>query len=145
MWHHLLIDYVQYLNFFPQRAPRMMWLLGAGASVSSGLPTAGTLIWDLERQIYCNANRISASRFQDLDDPSFQNEVQAYFASQPGTPELWANDEYSYYFERYLPDESDRHRFLKGRPARNATITRPSLPCGINGLAKNTHRMDYEF
>jgi NAD-dependent SIR2 family protein deacetylase len=115
MWHHLLIDYVQYLNFFPQRAPRMMWLLGAGASVSSGLPTAGTLIWDFKRQIYCNANRISASRFQDLDDPSFQNEVQAYFASQPGTPELWANDEYSYYFERYLPDESDRHRFLKDR------------------------------
>lgn len=111
----LEIEYVHFLNFFPQRAPRMMWLLGAGGSVSSGLPTAGTLIWDFKRQIYCNENRVPASRFPDLEHPSFQTEVQSYFDAQPGTPKLWANEEYSYYFDRYLPDESDRHRYLKER------------------------------
>ena len=81
----LTIDYVQFLNLFPQRAPRLMWFLGAGASVSSGLPTAGTLIWDCKRRIYCSENRVPPSRFPDLEHPSFRAEVQSYFDSQPGT------------------------------------------------------------
>jgi hypothetical protein len=111
----LAIEYLEFLNFFPQRAPRMMWLLGAGASVTSGLPTAGTLIWDFKRQIYCNANRVPPSRFPDLENPAFRTEVQAYFDPQPGTPGLGTNEEYSFYFDRYLPEESDRHRYLKER------------------------------
>ena len=111
----LRIECVQFLNFFPQRAPRMMWLLGAGASVNAGLPTAGTLIWEFKRNIYCNENRVSQSRYPNLEDRAFQTEVQSYFSSQTGTPPLWADEEYSYYFERYLYDESDRTTFLKDR------------------------------
>ena len=111
----LTIDYVQFLNLFPQRAPRLMWFLGAGASVSSGLPTAGTLIWDCKRRIYCSENRVPPSRFPDLEHPSFRAEVQSYFDSQPGTPKLGMNEEYSYYFNRYLPDEGDRHRYLRDK------------------------------
>jgi hypothetical protein len=30
-----------------------MWLLGAGASRSAGMPTAYDVIWDLKRAYYC--------------------------------------------------------------------------------------------
>lgn len=92
-----------------------MWFLGAGASVGAGLPTGGTLTWEFKRELYCNAQRIPASRFPDLYDPAFQKLVQSYFDSKAGFPKLWADDEYSAYFEAYLPDESDRRRFLDKR------------------------------
>lgn len=92
-----------------------MWFLGAGASVGAGLPTGGTLTWELKRAIYCNAQRVPESRFPDLYDPSFQRLVQSYFDSRSGLPKLGDDDEYSAYFESYLPDEGDRRRFLDSR------------------------------
>lgn len=92
-----------------------MWFLGAGASVGAGLPSAGTLIWEFKRAIYCNAQRVPASRFPDLYDPAFQQLVQSYFDSTAGYPRRGDDDEYSTYFESYLPDERDRRRFLDSR------------------------------
>lgn len=92
-----------------------MWFLGAGVSVGAGLPTGGTLTWEFKRELYCNVQRIPASRFPDLYDPAFQKLVQSYFDSKAGMPRLGADDEYSAYFEAYLPDERDRRRFLDNR------------------------------
>ena len=109
------LDLTDFLNLFPQRAPQLMWLLGAGASVGAGLPSGGTLLWEFKRAIYCNAQRLPPSRFPDLNDPAFQALVQSYFASQPGLPPAGDDAEYSAYFETYLPDERDRRRFLDSR------------------------------
>jgi len=92
-----------------------MWFLGAGASVGAGLPSAGTLIWEFKRAIYCSAQRVPASRFPDLYDPAFQQLVQSYFDSTAGYPQRGDDEEYSKYFESYLPDERDRRRFLDSR------------------------------
>lgn len=102
----------EFLNLYPQRAPRIMWLLGAGTSASAGVPTAWTLTWEFKRTIYCNTLRIPPVRFPDLNDPGFQRLVQAYFNSQSGSPIANSDNEYSYYFESYLPNEDDRRRFL---------------------------------
>jgi hypothetical protein len=92
-----------------------MWFLGAGASVGAGLPTGGTLLWEFKRALYCNAQRLPPSRFPDLYDPAFQRLVQSYFDSKSGLPPQWHDEEYSAYFEAYLPDERDRRRFLDVR------------------------------
>ena len=111
----LKIELTEFLNLYPYRAPHIMWFLGAGASVTSGLPTAGTLIWEFKREIYCNSQHISSSRFKDLGDSRFRTTVQSHFDSQGGFPKLNAPEEYSFYFEKYLPDERDRQRFLSER------------------------------
>jgi NAD-dependent SIR2 family protein deacetylase len=36
---------------FSLRAPNLMWLLGAGASASAGVPTASDMIWDFKQQL----------------------------------------------------------------------------------------------
>ena len=92
-----------------------MWFLGAGASVSTGLPTAATLTWEFKGAIYCNALKIPQTRFPDLNDKNFQSLVQSYFDSRSGNPTLWDDEEYSHYFQKYLPDEHDRRTFLNER------------------------------
>lgn len=111
----LRLDASEFLNFFPHRAPHIMWLLGAGSSVGAGLPSAGVLTWEFKRAIYCNRHRVSSSQFKDLYDPQFQSLVQSYFDSQAGHPKINDDAEYSFYFERYLSDEGDRRRFLDSR------------------------------
>lgn len=111
----LKLDLTEFLNLFPHRGPHIMWFLGAGASVGAGLPTAGTLTWEFKRAIYCNAQRLPPSRFPDLYEPAFQRLVQSFFDSKSGLPQLGEDEEYSAYFEAYLPDERDRRRFLEAR------------------------------
>jgi NAD-dependent SIR2 family protein deacetylase len=111
----LRIDIGEFLNFYPFRTPHVMWLLGAGASVSAGLPTAYTLTWELKRQLYCTAHRMAASRFPNLNEKTFQTRVQSHFNSTAGFPGEGDPEEYSFYFQRYLPDEGDRRRHLDAR------------------------------
>lgn len=109
------IELADFLNLFPLRSPQLMWLLGAGTSVGAGLPSGGTLTWEFKRAMYCNSERIPPTRFPDLYDPSFQRLVQSFFDSKSGFPPAGNDEEYSAYFETYLPEERDRRRFLEGR------------------------------
>lgn len=40
-------------------------LLGAGASISSGIMSGGQMVWDFKRKIYCIENRVSEATFPD--------------------------------------------------------------------------------
>jgi NAD-dependent SIR2 family protein deacetylase len=111
----LRFDLTEFLNLYPLRTPRIMWFLGAGTSVSAGLPTAMTLTWEFKRAIYCNDLGVPLTRFSDLNDKNFQSLIQSYFDSRTGNPRLWDNSEYSHYFQKYLPDERDRRTFLNDR------------------------------
>ncbi len=111
----LQIDLTEFLNLYPLRTPRIMWLLGAGTSVTAGLPTAVTLTWDFKRALYCKSLSIPVSRFSELNDRSFQTLVQSYFDSHSGNPRLRSDEEYSFYFQKFLPDERDRRTFLNER------------------------------
>jgi hypothetical protein len=41
---NLGMDFVEFLNLYPLRAPRVVWMPGEGASVLAGLPPAATVI-----------------------------------------------------------------------------------------------------
>jgi hypothetical protein len=47
----LQLDLTEFLNLYPLRMPRIMWFLGAGSSVTAGLPTAATLTWEFKRAL----------------------------------------------------------------------------------------------
>src|SRR5258708_38144422 len=76
---------------------------------------SNTLTWAVKRALYCKSLSIPASRFSDLNERGFQTLVQSYFDSRSGNPRLLSDDEYSFYFQKYLPDEQDRRTFLFGR------------------------------
>ena len=92
---------------FSRRAPRMTWLLGAGASAMSGIPTAGALITRFIRDLYaaeqgCNIEEL------DLGDTRLREKLDRYYDRIPGMPLAGDAEQYAALFERVYPDPSDR-------------------------------------
>lgn len=115
-----IMNVEQFVRLYPQRAPQIMWFLGAGASAAAGVPTAGQLVWDLKCQLYCAAQRASVAICSDLTNPLVQVRIQQYFDDAGGFPALWDDDEYAFYFERAYPDEADRRSYIEQK-VRGAT------------------------
>jgi hypothetical protein len=88
------IDFRQHVA---QTGQQLMWFLGAGASRSSGLPTATDLIWDLKLRYYC-AQENQDVVAHDVSNRAVQARIQAYMDSK-GFPPLRDPTEYSFYFE----------------------------------------------
>jgi len=80
-----------------QNGQHLMWFLGAGASRSSGLPTATDLTWDLKLRYYC-AQENQDVVAHDVNNRAIQARIQAYMDSK-NFPPLWDPAEYSFYFK----------------------------------------------
>lgn len=92
---------------FSRRAPRMAWLLGAGASAMSGIPTAGALITRFIRDLYaaeqgCNIEEL------DLGDMRLREKLEHYYEQIPGMPPAGDAEQYAALFERVCQKPPDR-------------------------------------
>ena len=103
----------EFIPTFTLRRTNLAWFLGAGASASGGIPTAGDMIWDFKRKIYCVEQRVHVDRFRDLSDPDVRRELQGYFSNREEFPAEGTEDEYASYFEYFLPNEADRRRYVE--------------------------------
>lgn len=92
--------------------------LGAGASVSSGIPSGGDLIWYFKRLIYCNENGILPEKYKDLHLESTRNLLQNYFDSKNTYPVRNDPAEYSHYFQECYPLPLARQRFIDEQVSR---------------------------
>lgn len=100
-------------DLFAARPQSFGWFLGAGASRMSGLPTATDIIWDLKRRYYCREENQDIAR-QDLQSDAVAARIQAFMDSR-GFPPLWADHEYTTYFEKIFGDDRGRQRdYLRG-------------------------------
>lgn len=102
----------EFLGIFSLRSPQLMWFLGAGASAAARVPTAGHLILDFKRTLYCLDHKVSVRSVPDLSDASLIARMRAYFTPQRGFPAENSEDEYAFYFEHLYRDEKDRRRYL---------------------------------
>ena len=94
-----------------QNGQHLMWFLGAGASRSSGLPTATDLTWDLKLRYYC-AQENQDVLAHDVSNRAVQARIQAYMDSK-GFPPLWDPGEYSFYFELLFgKDHAAQQKYL---------------------------------
>lgn len=127
------MDIEQFVRLYPQRAPHVMWFLGAGASAAAGVPTAGQMVWEFKRQLFCATQRVSLAACSDLTNPVVQARIQRHFDDLSGYPSHGADDEYSFYFERTYPDEMDRRSYID-RKVKAATPSYGHL--ALTGLLK---------
>ena len=93
------------------RRGRLMWFLGAGASVSAGVPTAGQLIWQYKRFLYATLTSTPIAGI-DIADPVVRRRLQRYFDDEGGYPPAGSTEEYARFFEEAYPHASDRRRML---------------------------------
>lgn len=106
------MDQGQLPDKFCARPQNFAWFLGAGASRTSGLPTATDIIWDLKRRHYCREENQDITR-QDIQNDAVKERIQSFMDSR-GFPALWADDEYAAYFEKIFGDDREQQRkYLK--------------------------------
>src|SRR5690606_12610927 len=82
--------------------------LGAGASISSGIPSGSDLVWHFKREILASKGIINGKKFQDLKVETNRKIIQSYFAEEDAK----VHNPYSYYFEKCYPDPLVRQEFL---------------------------------
>ncbi|GIV30464.1 MAG: hypothetical protein KatS3mg028_1530 [Bacteroidia bacterium] len=82
--------------------------LGAGASISSGIPSGSDLVWHFKREILSSKGIINGKKFQDLKVETNRKIIQSYFAEEDAK----VPNPYSYYFEKCYPDPLVRQEFL---------------------------------
>ncbi len=99
-----------------------MWLLGAGASVTSGIKSVSQCIWDWKRRLFLTGHpAVSPDLFADTTDLSVQARLQHWIDSVPGFPARRDPIEYAHFIEHCYPRAEDRRRSLEaivreGRP-----------------------------
>jgi hypothetical protein len=106
-----------FLRSFALRSKGIMWLLGAGASASAGIPTAWHFIWEFKRALYCSRTRRSPKTLEDLSSPQIQQFLQQHFDDTGRYPPLGADEEYPFYFEETYPSDRDRRRYIEEKVA----------------------------
>lgn len=89
------------------------FLLGAGASISSGIPSAYDCIWEWKRDIYITQNPALSGHFQDASIQHVRDRIQQWLDNQNSYPKLDTDEEYSFYAERAYPIAGDRRQFFQ--------------------------------
>lgn len=102
----------EFLRLFPMRGPTIMWLFGAGTSVSAGIPTAGDMIWDFKRRLYCSQSRIRIQSCPSLGESAFRSMLNRYFEEQGDAPPAGSIEEYSWYFQQTYSEERERRQYI---------------------------------
>jgi NAD-dependent SIR2 family protein deacetylase len=104
-----------FVRRFSLRAANLMWLLGAGASASAGIPTAGDMIWEFKQCLFVSQRRTSPKVVADLSSPVIRARLQAHIDSTGNLPASGAPDEYAAVFEAVYSAEGDRRAYLDAK------------------------------
>ena len=112
-----LIEADDFARRFSLRGGNLMWLLGAGASASAGIPTAWDMIWEFKQRLFVSQRRVAPEIVADLASPMIQARLQAHIDSAGDLPASGAADEYAALFEAAFQSETDRRSFLDSKLA----------------------------
>ena len=88
------------------KGSEVVFLLGAGCSISSGCMAANKLILEFKKRIYCAQHNIRC------DDDTLMNDEKFQELAQKEQPPKGVNP-YSYYFEKCFPTAYERNLFIK--------------------------------
>lgn len=88
-------------------------VLGAGASVSSGIPSASSCIWDWKRRLYQTHNPGLADLIDELSSVGSRQRIQTWLDAQGTYPQEGDKSEYAHYAELCFPVASDRRRYFQ--------------------------------
>ena len=97
-----------------KNTPHAMFL-GAGASITSGVPSAGLCVWEWKRDIFLTNNPGLEDQFTELSLPSVKKRIQNWLDSKGGYPTEGADAEYGEYIERCYPLAENRRAYFQAK------------------------------
>ena len=86
--------------------------LGAGASITSGIPSASRCIWEWKKDIFCTNNPGLEEQISEISLLTVQNQIDRWLINNEYVPDK-GEDDYCYYIEQCLPIPDDRRRFFQ--------------------------------
>ena len=86
---------------------------GAGASISSGLPSAEMCIWEWKRSIFLTKNPGLENQFSELSLHSIRRRIQQFLDRHGNYPPNGAPEEYEFYIEQCFPISDDRRAYFQ--------------------------------
>lgn len=133
-----VISASKFATTFSLRPELHAWLLGAGASAASGIPTGYDMILDFKAKLYCQETRFPR-RNVDPSDPLWVQRIDEFFSRTPLLPPPNDPTEYAAAFEAIYPQETHRRQYIddainKGTPCFGhrllaGLITASKAPC----------------
>jgi hypothetical protein len=87
--------------------------LGAGASITSGMPSAQMCIWEWKRDIFLTNNIGLETQFSELSLASVRERIQRWLDRQGLYPAQGAPDEYGVYIEACYPIPESRRAYFQ--------------------------------
>lgn len=105
------LEYDEFLRIFKQNIDQQFsFLLGAGCSISSGIPSASRCIWEWKKSIYETNTKL---HFVSIDSDNDKREIQRWCDLQPNFPKFNSTEEYSFYIEKAFSEERDRVAYFE--------------------------------
>lgn len=111
------IDADDFARRFALRAERLMWLLGAGASASAGLPTAIDMVWEFKQKLFVSQRKVSRQTVTDLSNSVVRMKLQDHIDSLGHLPCDGDPNEYAALFEEVYSSEADRRVYMDAKMA----------------------------
>lgn len=110
----LTLTFDELLRSFKQNkdSPHSL-LLGAGASVESGVPSASDCIWDWKREIFLSQNTSFVDTYSNIKVDSVRCAIQRWLDNNGGFPANGSDEEYSFYAEKAYPIPDDRRKYFQ--------------------------------
>lgn len=96
---------IQLLNI--NKGEELVFLIGAGCSISSGCMAANKLVYEFKKRIYCADKSIRVNDNQMVDEIKLRSNIDSYFDDSN------ISNQYSYYFNKCFPDSLDRNNYIK--------------------------------
>lgn len=109
-----ILQFDEFLRSVKQNidAPHSL-LLGAGASIESGIPSAADCIWDWKREIYLSKNPGAIGNFDNSKSEGVRRVIQRWIDAQNIYPAENSAAEYSYFAEKAYPIADDRRKYFQ--------------------------------
>ncbi len=89
------------------------FLIGAGASISSGVQSATDCIWDWKKDIFTSKNPNQSDFYSNIKAESVRNSIQNWLNNEGGYPVLNSPEEYSFYAKKAYPITDDRRKYFQ--------------------------------
>ena len=96
-----------------RRTSPLSVFIGAGASISSGIPSAETCIWEWKRSIFLTNNPGLEDQFSELSLPGIRRRIQQWLDAQGHFPPDGAPEEYGFFIHQCFPIAEDRRGYFE--------------------------------
>ena len=89
-------------------------LLGAGASVESGIQSATDCIWEWKKEIFLSRNPGMIGTYDNPKQDNVRRVIQSWIDAQNSFPTENSTEEYSFFVEKAYPIPEDRRKYFQG-------------------------------